>query len=244
MADKKMALITGANKGLGKEIARQLGALGYIVLLGARDEQRGGAAADELTAQGIDARVVKLDVTDEASIQSAARQVESDFGGVLDVLINSAGISIDAFGSPASATELNTLRETYETNVFGVFAVTKHFLPLLKASTAGRIVNMSSGLGSLTENSDPDGQYTGIKPLAYNSSKAALNMVTVIFAAELKDTGIKVNAADPGYTATDLNQHTGPRTVTQGAAIAVHLATLPDDGPTGGYFNDNGVVPW
>lgn len=244
MADKKMALITGANKGLGKEVARQLGALGYIVLLGARDEQRGAAAADELTAQGIDARVVKLDVTDEASIQSAARQVESDFGGVLDVLINSAGISIDAFGSPASATELNTLRKTYETNVFGVFAVTKHFLPLLKASTAGRIVNMSSGLGSLTENSDPDGQYTGIKPLAYNSSKAALNMVTVIFAAELKDTGIKVNAADPGYTATDLNQHTGPRTVTQGAAIAVHLATLPDDGPTGGYFNDNGVVPW
>ena len=244
MADKKIVLITGANKGIGKEIGRQLGALGYIILLGARDEQRGKAAAEELTAQGIDARVVKLNVTDEASIRSAVGQVESSLGGILDVLVNNAGISIDAFGSPASATELDTLRETYETNVFGVFAVTKHFLPLLKASTAGRIVNMSSGLGSLTENSDPNGQYAEVKPLAYNSSKAALNMMTVILAAELKDTGIKVNAADPGYTATDLNQHTGPRTVAQAATVVVHLATLPESGPTGGYFDENGVVPW
>ncbi len=244
MADKKTVLITGANKGLGKEIGRQLGAQGYTVLLGARDEQRGEAAADELKAQGIDARVVKLDVTNEASIQSAARYVESSLGGVLDVLVNNAGISIDAFGSPASATELDTLRKTYETNVFGAFAVTKHFLPLLKASTAGRIVNMSSGLGSLTENSDPNGQYAQVKPLAYNSSKAALNMITVILAAELQNTPIKVNAADPGYTATDLNQHSGPRTVQQGAAIGVHLAMLPESGPTGGYFDENGVVPW
>ena len=244
MADRKTALITGANKGIGKEIGRQLGALGYVVLLGARDEQRGATAAEELTAQGIDARAVKLDVTNEASIQSAARHVAGDLGGVLDVLVNNAGISIDAFGSPASATELETLRKTYETNVFGVFAVTKYFLPLLKASTAGRIVNVSSGLGSLTENSDPDGQYAGVKPLAYNSSKAALNMMTVILAAELKEAGVKVNAADPGYTATDLNQNTGPRTVAQGAAIAVRLATLPESGPTGGYFDENGVVPW
>lgn len=244
MTDKRIALITGANKGIGKEIARQLGALGYIVLLGARDEQRGTAAADELIAQGIDARAVKLDVTSEASIQSAARHVASDLGGVLDVLVNNAGISIDAYGSPASATELETLRKTYETNVFGVFAVTKHFLPLLKASAAGRIVNMSSGLGSLTENSDPSGQYAGVKPLAYNSSKAALNMLTVIFAAELKDTPMKVNAADPGYTATDLNQHSGPRSVEQAATVAVHLATLPNDGPTGGFFDENGTVTW
>ena len=243
MANQKIALITGANKGLGKEIARQLGSVGFVVLLGARDEQRGAAAAGELTTQGIEARVITLDVTDEASIQSVARQVERDYGR-LDVLVNNAGISIDAFGSPASATELDTLRRTYETNVFGVFSATKAFLPLLRRSEAGRIVNMSSGLGSLTENSDPNGQYAGVKPLAYNSSKAALNMGTVIFAAELKDTGIKVNAADPGYTATDLNQHSGPRSVVQGAAIAVHLATLPENGPTGGYFNDNGVVPW
>ncbi len=244
MADKRVALITGANKGIGKEIARQLGAMDYIVLLGARDEQRGAATADELKAQSIDARAVKLDVTDEASIQSAARQVGSDFGSVLDVLVNNAGISIDAFGSPASATELETLRKTYETNVFGVFAVTKHFLPLLKASAAGRIVNMSSGLGSLTENSDPSGQYAQVKPLAYNSSKAALNMITVILAAELQGTPVKVNAADPGYTATDLNNHSGPRTVEQAAVIAVRLATLPEDGLTGGYFDENGTIPW
>ncbi len=244
MADKKSALITGANKGIGKEIARQLGAMGYVVLLGARDEQRGTAAADQLKAQGVDARAVRIDVTDEASIRSAARHVEGDLSGVLDVLVNNAGIAVDAVGSPASATELDTLRRTYETNVFGVFAVTKHFLPLLKASAAGRIVNMSSGLGSLTENSNPESPYAQVKPLAYNSSKAALNMITVILAAELQDTPIKVNAADPGYTATDLNRHSGPRTVAQGAAIAVHLATLPDNGPTGGYFDDSGVVPW
>ena len=228
MAERKIALITGANKGIGKEIGRQLGAAGMIVLIGARDAARGKAAAEELKEGGADASPILIDVTDQASIEAAAAQVERDYGR-LDVLVNNAGISIDAFGSPASATELDTLRRTYETNVFGVFSTTKAFLPLLKKSGAGRIVNMSSGLGSLTENSDPSGQYAGIKPLAYNSSKAALNMVTVIFAAELKDTGIKVNAADPGYTATDLNQHIGPRTVAQGATIAVHLATLPEE---------------
>ena len=134
--------------------------------------------------------------------------------------------------------------QTYETNVFGVFAVTQAFLPLLKKSEAGRIVNHSSGLGSLTQNSDPNWDFAGVKPLAYNSSKAALNMMTVVFAAELKDTSIKVNAADPGYTATDLNQNSGPRTVEQGATAAVRLATLPGDGPTGGYFDEDGPVPW
>lgn len=243
MADKRIALITGANKGIGKEIGRKLGAAGMTVLIGARDAARGKEAAEELKGDGADASPILLDVTDQASIDAAAAQVERDHGR-LDVLVNNAGISIDAFGSPASATELDTLRRTYEANVFGVFSVTKAFLPLLQKSEAGRIVNMSSGLGSLTENSDLNGQYAGVKPLAYNSSKAALNMLSVIFAAELKDAGIKVNAADPGYTATDLNQHTGPRTVAQAATIAVHLATLPNDGPTGGYFNENGVVPW
>ena len=243
MTDKKIALITGANKGIGKEIGRQLGASGMTVLVGARDAARGKEAAEELKGGGADAYPIIVDVTDQVSIDAAAVQVERDYGR-LDVLVNNAGISIDAFGSPASATELDTIRRTYETNVFGVFSMIKAFLPLLRKSEAGRIVNISSGLGSLTENSDLNGQYAGIKPLAYNSSKAALNMVTVIFAAELKDAGIKVNAADPGYTATDLNQHSGPRTVAQGAAIAIHLATLPENGPTGGYFDDNGVVPW
>ncbi len=243
MAEQMIALITGANKGIGQEIARQLGAQGMTVLVGARDKVRGAEAAEGLKQERIDARSVLIDVTDQASIDAAARQIEGDFGR-LDVLVNNAGISLDGGPSSAFTLELADLRRTYETNVFGVFSVTKAFVPLLKNSEAGRIVNMSSGLGSLTENSDPNGQYAGVKPLAYNSSKAALNMLTVIFAAELKDTSVKVNAADPGYTATDLNGHSGPRTVQQGATVAVHLATLPADGPTGGYFDEDGVVPW
>lgn len=241
MSDKKVALITGANKGIGKEIARQLGAQGMTVLIGARDLERGQSAATELTQQGIDAHAIRLDVTDQASIDDAAQKVTQEFGR-LDVLLNNAGIAID--GGPASTLEMETLRRTYDTNFFGVFAVTKAFLPLLRASEAGRIVNMSSGLGSLTQNSDPAWDFAAVKLLAYNSSKAALNMLTVIFASELKDTPIKVNAADPGYTATDMNQNQGPRTVAQGATAAVHLATLPADGPTGGYFDENGSIPW
>ncbi len=243
MTDKKIALITGANKGIGKEIARQLGAQGMTVLIGARDAQRGEEAAAELKAGGADAQAITLDVTDEASISAAAAKIESDYGR-LDVLINNAGISVDGGPSSAFTLELATLRRTYETNVFGVFSVTQAFVPLLRHSDAGRIVNMSSGLGSLTVISDPKGQYAGVRPLAYNSSKAALNMLTVIFAAELKDTPVKVNGADPGYTATDLNGNSGPRTTQQAATIAVHLATLPEDGPTGGYFDENGTVPW
>jgi len=241
MADKGIALITGANKGIGKEIARQLGAQGLTVLIGARDTGRGAEAAAELKQQGIKAHAVPLDVTDGASIDAAAKMIESDYGR-LDVLVNNAGIALD--GGPASVLDVDTLRRTYETNVFGVVAVTKALLPLLRKSNAGRIVNMSSGLGSLTQNSDPGWMFAGVKPLAYNSSKAALNMITVVFAAELKDTPIKVNAADPGFTATDLNQHQGTRTVAQGATAAVRLATLPADGPTGGYFDEDGTVPW
>ena len=205
--NNKIALITGANKGIGKEIARQLGAQGLTVLLGARDLGRGEEAASELKANGAQAHAVQLDVTDEASIAEAARRIEQEFGG-LDVLVNNAGIALDRV--PPSQIDLDTLRRTYETNVFGVIAVTQAMLPMLKKSDAGRIVNLSSGLGSLAQNSDPNWEYAGIKPLAYNSSKAALNMVTVDFAAELKDTPIKVNSADPGYTATDLNAHSGP----------------------------------
>ncbi|WP_218651767.1 SDR family NAD(P)-dependent oxidoreductase [Nostoc sp. C052] len=145
---------------------------------------------------------------------------------------------------PPSQVEVETLRHTYETNVFGVFAVTKTFLPLLKKSKAGRIVNLSSGLGSLTKNSDPNYEFANFKLLAYNSSKTAVNAITVLLAAELKDTAIKVNAADPGFTATDINQYQGYRTVEQGAIAAVRLATLPDDGSSGGFFDENGVLPW
>ena len=193
-------------------------------------------------------------MTDAAIIHAAAAQVETDFGH-LDILVNNAGIALER--ASAGEANLDVMRQTYETNVFGVVAVTQSFLPLLRKSDAGRIVNLSSGLGSLVLNSDPTSPYAQVKPLAYNSSKAALNMVTVLFAADVADTPIKVNAADPGYTATDLNGHSGHRTVEQGATAAVRLATLPADGPTGGYFDDknvvdiwggyfdeDGVVPW
>ena len=236
-----IALITGANKGIGLEIARQLGAQGITVLIGARDQKRGSEAAEKLQAENIDAHAVQLDVTNQQSIDAAANYIESEFGK-LDILVNNAGIAID--NAPPSQLDLEILRRTYDTNFFGVFAVTKAMLPLLHKSQAGRIVNTSSGLGSLTQNSDPNYEYAQIKYLAYNSSKTALNAMTVQFAHELKDTPIKVNSADPGYVATDINNNNGTRTVQQGASTPVRLATLPADGPTGSYFDDNGVVPW
>ena len=200
-----------------------------------------GAAAAELRRAGLDAKFVPLDVTDAGSISAAARQIEAD-SGRLDVLVNNAGIFVD--DAPPSGLSLDRLRQTYETNVFGPVAVTQAMLPLLRKSTAARVVNVSSGLGSLTQNSDPGYEYAAAKLLAYNSSKAALNAVTIQFAHELRDTPIKVNAADPGYVATDLNGNQGTRTVQQGARIAIQLASLPGDGPSGGFFNEDGPLPW
>lgn len=237
----KIALITGANKGIGLEIARQLGKQGITVLLGVRDENRGREAAEKLQAEDIDARSVQLDVTDQNTIDAAANYIDSEFGK-LDILVNNAGIAID--NAPPSQLDIEVLRRTYDTNVFGVFAITKAMLPLLRKSDAGRIVNMSSGLGSLAQNTDPNYEYAQLKLLAYNSSKTALNAMTIQFAHELRDTPIKVNAADPGYVATDINDYRGTRTVEQGATAPVRLATLPADGPTGGYFDENGIVPW
>jgi len=237
----KVALITGANKGIGFEIARQLALLGATALLGARDRGRGEGAARALAAEHLDARFLRIDVTEQSSIDETASQIEKDFGR-LDILVNNAGIGID--DAPPSQLEMDVLRRTYETNFFGVFAVTKAMLPLLRRSDGARIVNMSSGLGSLAQNSDPGYRHARAKLLAYNSSKTALNALTIQFAYELRETPIKVNAADPGYVATDLNHHTGTRTVEQGARIAVKLATLPEGGPTGGFFDEDGVVPW
>lgn len=241
MSESKVALITGANKGIGLEIARQLGRQGITVLIGARDPQRGEEAARLLQQEGIPARFLALDVTDPTTIESAARTIEQEFGR-LDILVNNAAIGLD--NAPPSQLDMDILRRTYETNFFGVFAVTKALLPLLKKSPAGRIVNMSSGLGSLSQTGDPNWGFAQVNLLAYNSSKTALNALTVQFANELRETPIKINAADPGYVATDLNQHRGHRTVEQCAATPVRLATLSADGPTGGYFNDEGVVPW
>lgn len=242
MSEQKIALITGANKGLGYETARQLAKQNVVVLLGARDETRGKEAAEKLQNEGFGVEFILVDVTDEKTIEAAAKYVEETFGK-LDILINNARIAVE-YGLEPGEIDLEKIRQTFDTNFFGVIAVTKHFLPLVKKSDSGRIVNVSSGLGSLTLHSDPNSPYYDIKPLAYNSSKTALNMFTVILAHELKDTKIKVNSADPGYTATDLNHNSGPKTVEQGASIIYDLATLPEDGATGGYYDDQGVVPW
>jgi NAD(P)-dependent dehydrogenase (short-subunit alcohol dehydrogenase family) len=239
-----IALITGANKGIGYETARLLAAQGVRVLVGARDAGRGQAAADQL---GERARFVPLDVTDAASIAAAAKFIDSEYGH-LDILVNNAGIArmegdpeTDGFGVPSKAT-VDTLRETYETNVFGVVAVTNAMLPLLKHAPAARIVNVSSGVGSLASMTDPDGPLYALIALSYPSSKSALNMITAQYAKEFRDTPIKINAANPGYCATDLNGHSGPRTAEQGAQVVLELATLGPDGPTGILWGQDDTV--
>jgi len=235
MSDR-IALVTGANKGIGFEIARALGTEhGMTVLVGARDEIRGKAAAEAL---GDFARPVRLDVTDPASVAALAAGIDR-----LDVLVNNAGVLLER-GAPPSGTPLELLRDTFAVNVFGVVAVTNALLPVLRQAPAARIVNLGSGLGSLAFTTEPGHVYAQNPLLAYNASKTALNAITVSFANELRGTAIKVNTADPGYCATDLNFHSGPRTPAQGAVAAVRLATLPADGPTGGFFDDEGPVAW
>jgi NAD(P)-dependent dehydrogenase (short-subunit alcohol dehydrogenase family) len=236
-----IALISGANKGIGFEIARGLGAKKIKVLVGARDRARGQAAVDTLTAEGADARFVELNVTDEGTVQRAAQWIEKEFGH-LDILINNAGIA--EWDAKPSTVDLAKVREVYETNFFGPAAVIQAMLPLLKKSKHGRIVNVSSSLGSLTLGSNLDSPFADFLALGYCTSKSALNSMTVQFAKELKDTPIKVNAICPGYCATDLNNHSGPRSAAQGAVAAIEYATIGDDGPTGGYFNEEGRVPW
>jgi NAD(P)-dependent dehydrogenase (short-subunit alcohol dehydrogenase family) len=238
----RIALITGANKGIGFEIARQLGKADHRILLGARDASLGDAAASALKADGIDARFINIDLRKPATIQTAATSIEADYGR-LDVLVNNAGIADRADGPP-SKTSIDAVRRIFDTNFFGTLAVTQAMLPLLRNSSSGRIVNVSSGLGSLVLNGDPSWEFSQAKFLGYNSSKAAVNMLTVQLAAELYDSGIKVNSADPGFTATDLNAHRGRQTIPEGAAAAVRLALLPNDGPTGRFFSANNTEPW
>lgn len=238
----RIALVTGANKGIGLEIARQLGKANHRVLLGARDIALGEAAVASLKAEGIGARFIHIDLSKPATIQASAAAIDVDYGR-LDVLVNNAGIA-DRGDGPPSKTGIDGVRRVFDTNFFGTLAVTQAMLPLLRKSPAGRIVNLSSGLGSLTLNSDPAWEFAPYKFLGYNASKAALNMLTVQLAAELKDIGIKVNSADPGFTATDLNNHRGHQTIPQGAAAAIRLALLADDGPTGGFFSASREEPW
>lgn len=237
---KKIALITGANKGIGLETARQLGKKGYTVLIGARDEQRGAAAVEELKAQEVDAMLLLIDPTDAASVQKAAAIVDSKFGK-LDVLINNAGTFSDADFQPPSKVPTEVLRETYQLNVFAVHEVTRTFWQLLMKSDAARLVNVSSCLGSLTMHQD--GSLDAIKAIAYDSSKAAVNMLTVHYAFELKNTPHRANAIHPGSVKTDMNQN-GELTVEEGAKTSVELATIPNDGPNGSFFHLGKTLPW
>lgn len=239
MSVQPVALVTGANTGIGKETARQLAARGYTVLLAARDPKKGEAAAAELRAGGGDVRFVKLEVTDAADRRAVAAHIANEFGR-LDALVNNAGVLPDR-GTQPSTVPVDVLRQTFETNFFAVVALTQELLPLIRKSSAGRIVNLSSQLGSLTlnENADPDWRLAG-----YNASKAAVNMFTVLLAAELAGTPVKVNAAHPGWVKTDMGTDAAPMDVTAGARTSVRLATLPADGPTGGFFHNDDRLPW
>ena len=239
---ERVALVTGANKGIGFATAAGLGRLGHTVLVGARDEHRGAEAVARLCDEGVDARPLLLDITDHASVGRAAHDVETSVGR-LDTLVNNAAIKLEAAPSPPSECSLTMVRETFETNVFGSIRVLLAMLPLMRRSDAPRIVNVSSGLGSLTLAATEGTKYSQRPLLSYNVSKAALNSATVQFANELRGTAFKINAADPGYTLTDMTGG-GVRVPEDAAAVVIRLATLPADGPSGCFFDERGELPW
>lgn len=252
MQDKPVALVTGANQGIGLQIAKELAARGLTVLVGSRNLERGKAAAREV---GPDAHALQLDVTDQTSVTAAAKRVRNEFGR-LDVLIQNAAISntrrlagqsLDEYARTIrpSNVSLDEMRAVWETNVFGVLAVYQAMLPILRKTPGARIVNVSSGVGSLTANSDPAFPYRAIFGPVYPASKTALNALTVAMALELEQDGIKVNAVSPGYTRTNLNSFTGTETVQEGAREAVRVALLGPDGPTGTFTRwENETIPW
>lgn len=244
MAAEKVAFITGGNKGIGFETARQLGQQGVTVVIGSRDLAKGKEAVDKLKKDGVHAEAVKFDITNEADYQAVYNYFDKKFGR-LDILINNAGISREAFGgNRTSTTSPEVLHETFDTNFFGVIQLTQTLLPLIRKSPAGRIVNLSSILGSLTLHADPKSPIAASKSFAYNASKAALNAFTIHLADELKETKIKVNSAHPGWVKTDMGTNAAPMEIPEGAKTSVRLALLPDDGPTGGYFHMDQTLPW
>ena len=237
MSESTIALVTGATRGLGLVTVRRLAELGWTVLLGARDAARGAAVAKEL--DGLDVRPVPIDVTSEESVAAAVALVDEQFGR-LDVLVNNAGIAGARVGAVDAGPD--ELRAVYETNVFGPVRVTRAFLPLLRRSAAPRVVMVSSGMGSMGRTADPERVESSFTSLPYPSSKAALNMITTQYARELPE--FRINAADPGYTATEFNDHSGHQTVQEGTDAVVALAQVAPDGPTGGFFDRHGPVPW
>nr|WP_156677670.1 SDR family oxidoreductase [Sphingomonas profundi] len=236
MTTKSIALVTGANKGIGREIARQLGAMGHMVWLGCRDEERGRKAEAELRAEGHDIRFVQLDIADDESVQAAFSTVEAQ-SAHLDVLVNNAGIG-GGLDTQPSTEAVADVQAMFDVNFFGTVRATQAFLPLVRKSTAGRIVMISSGLGSITLTADMKSPTWTLAAMGYSASKTALNMFTVKLAKELLAEGVKVNAACPGSVATDMGGPMAPRSVEQGAAIAIRLATLGWMGPTGGFYHD------
>lgn len=238
MSDEKIALVTGANRGIGFQIAAQLAEKDFTVIIGARDTEKGQEAAEKLNAD-----FVQIDATDSESITRAAEKIGEKYGK-LDVLINNAGIFVD-FGTPPSETDLDVLRQTFETNVFGTWKTIQAFLPLLKKSDAARIVNVSSTVGSLAEIGKPDSIYEQIAAPAYQASKTAVNAITRLFAKELRGTNIKINSVCPGMVNSNPPYTDGaPKTTEEGARISVALATTGDDGESGGFFDDDGRIAW
>jgi NAD(P)-dependent dehydrogenase (short-subunit alcohol dehydrogenase family) len=243
MSTKKIALITGANKGIGLETARQLAKQGITVLAGARDEAKANQAAAELSKEGLDAHGIVIDVNEEGSIREAAARIERDYGR-LDILVNNAGVMLDDREKKPSEQPLEVWRKTFETNLFGLVATTQALLPLLRKSAVGRIVNLSSILGSITLHATPGSPIYDSKTPAYDASKSAVNAYTVHLAWELKDTPIKVNAAHPGWVKTEMGGEGAMMEIEDGAKTSVALATLGPDGPSGGFVHMGETLPW
>lgn len=238
-----MVLVTGANKGIGYSTAGALGRMGHEVLVGARDAGRGEEAARSLRSGGLAATFVVLDVTSDEQVKAAEAWIRERYGR-LDILVNNAAVKLEFHPSPPSECPIEMVRETFETNVVGTIRMIQTMLPLLRLSAGARIVNVSSGLGSLALATTPGTKYIERPLLSYNTAKSALNSVTVQFANELRATAIKINAVDPGFTNTDMTKGAGSRSAAWAAAVVVRLATIGPDGPTGGFFDEAGPVPW
>jgi NAD(P)-dependent dehydrogenase (short-subunit alcohol dehydrogenase family) len=242
--EKKVAFITGGNRGIGLETARQLGKQGVKVVISSRDLEKGKAVAEELRADGADVEAIRFDITKPADYQEAYNYFDTNFGK-LDILINNAGVSKEPFGmNNASSVSKAILRETFDTNFFGTIELTQALLPLIKKAPEGRIVNLSSILGSLALHADPKSPIYGFKALAYDASKTALNAFTIHLAAELQNTKIKVNSAHPGWVKTEMGTDAAPMEIPDGAKTSVQLALLPSTGPTGGHFHMGEALPW
>ena len=239
----KIALVTGANKGIGFETSRQLAQQGVHVIMASRDAAKGAAAAAKLKSQKLDVESIALDVSVAASIAAAAKEIASKYGK-LDILVNNAGADAGTAGKGASQQTMEAWRKTFDTNFFGLVAVTQAFMPLLKKAPAGRIVNVSSILGSLAMHSDPKSPIYGVQLATYNVSKSAVNSYTVQLAYELRDTAIKVNAVHPGHVKTDMGGPSAPMELEDGAKTGVAMALIGPDGPTGSYTHLGQTLPW